>query len=210
MCSRDRSIRWLRGRGREIRSFPARFMYKELKMLFGGKKPSVRKFNLALRALSLEEQNRYYKVAYDAAFTEWDTLSQSYRTFLRDLLLHDKQRTADYLRRETVLGVLAYPLREPELLRRVFALLEQGYSVVPASGVCPVTALPLHGDRRLPERQTALGAADYRRPVRTVGQDAVGQRTGAGISVMLSVVKKKSFRIPVMRMALVNRMDLEG
>ena len=68
MCSRDRSIRWLRGRGREIRSFPARFMYKELKMLFGGKKPSVRKFNLALRALSLEEQNRYYKVVYDAAF----------------------------------------------------------------------------------------------------------------------------------------------
>ena len=42
------------------------------------------------------------------------------------------------------------------------SLLEQGYSVVLASGVCPVTALPLHGDRRLPERQTALGAADYR------------------------------------------------
>ena len=101
-------------------------MNKELKALFGGKKPSVRKFNLALRALSLEEQNRYYKVAYDAAFTEWDTLSQSYRTFLRDLLLHDKQRTADYLRRHTVLGVLGYPLREPELLRRLLALLEQG------------------------------------------------------------------------------------
>ena len=99
-------------------------MNKELKALFGGKKPSVRKFNLALCALSLEEQNRYYKVAYDAAFTEWDTLSQSYRTFLRDLLLHDKQRTADYLRRHTVLGVLGYPLREPELLRRLLALLE--------------------------------------------------------------------------------------
>ena len=156
-------------------------MYKELKALFGGKKPSVRKFNLALRALSLEEQNRYYKAAYDTAFTKWDTLSQSYRTFLRDLLLHDKQRTADYLRRHTVLGVLGYPLREP-----------------------------VHGDRRLPERQTALGAADYRRPVRTVGQDAVGQRTGPGVSLKLSVVKKKSFRIPVMRMIIVNRMGLEG
>ena len=101
-------------------------MYHELKKLFGGKKPSVRKFNLALRALSLEEQNRYYKVAYDAAFTEWDTLSQSYRTFLRDLLLHDKQRTADYLHQHTVLGVFGYPLREPKLLRRLLALLEQG------------------------------------------------------------------------------------
>ena len=150
-------------------------MYKDLKVLFGKEKPSVRKFNLKLRTLPPEEQARYYKAACDTAFTEWDRLPQSYRTFLRDLLLHDKQRTADYLRRETVLGVLAYPLREPELLRRVFALLEQGYSVVPASGVCPVTVLPLHGDRRLPERQTALGAADYRRPVRTVGQDTAGQ-----------------------------------
>ena len=101
-------------------------MYKELKALFGGKKPSVRKFNLALRALSLEEQNRYYKADYDTAFTKWDTLPQSYRTFLRDLLLHDKQRTVDYLRRHTVLGVLGYPLREPELLRRLLTLLEQG------------------------------------------------------------------------------------
>ena len=101
-------------------------MYKELKALFGGRKPSVRKFNLALQTVPSEEQSRYYKAAYDAAFTEWDTLPQSYQTFLRDLLMHDKQRTADYLRRHTVLGVLGYPLREPELLRRLLALLEQG------------------------------------------------------------------------------------
>ena len=101
-------------------------MYKELKMLFGGKKPSVRKFTFTLQTLPLEEQTRYYKMAYDAAFTKWDTLPQSYQTFLRDLLMHDKQRTADYLRRHTVLGTFAYPLREPELLRRLLALLEQG------------------------------------------------------------------------------------
>ena len=82
-------------------------MYKELKALFGGRKPSVRKFTLALQTVPSEEQSRYYKAAYDAAFTEWDT-------------------TADYLRRHTVLGVLGYPLREPELLRRLLALLEQG------------------------------------------------------------------------------------
>ena len=119
----------VRSKGEIIKApFRPFFMYHELKKLFGGKKPSVRKFNLALRALSLEEQNRYYKAAYDAAFTEWDTLPRSYQTFLRDLLMHDKQRTADYLRRHTVLGVLGYPLREPELLRRLLALLEQGTS----------------------------------------------------------------------------------
>ena len=101
-------------------------MYQDLKKLFGGKKPSVRQFNLALQALPSEEQSHYYKAACDAAFTEWDTLPQSYQTFLRDLLMHDKPRTADYLRRHTVLGVLGYPLREPELLRRLLALLEQG------------------------------------------------------------------------------------
>ena len=42
------------------------------------------------------------------------------------ICMHDKQRTADYLRRHTVLGALAYPLREPELVRRLLALLEQG------------------------------------------------------------------------------------
>ena len=68
-------------------------MYKELKALFGGRKPSVRKFTLALQTVPSEEQSRYYKAAYDAAFTEWDTLPQSYQTFLRDLLMHDKQRT---------------------------------------------------------------------------------------------------------------------
>ena len=146
-------------------------MYKELKALFGGRKPSVRKFTLALQTVPSEEQSRYYKAAYDAAFTEWDTLPQSYQTFLRDLLMHDKQRTADYLRRHTVLGVLGYPLREPELLRRLLALLEQGTA---SYRHLAFVLLPLHGDRRLPERQTALGAADYRRPVRTVGQDAVG------------------------------------
>ena len=30
------------------------------------------------------------------------------------------------MRRHTVLGMLGYPLREPELLRRLLALLEQG------------------------------------------------------------------------------------
>ena len=101
-------------------------MYKELKALFGGRKPSVRKFNLALQTVPSEEQSHYYKAACDAAFTERGTLPRSYQTFLRDLLLHDKQRTADYLRRHTVLGTFAYPLREPELLRRLLALLEQG------------------------------------------------------------------------------------
>ena len=103
-------------------------MYQDLKKLFGGKKPSVRKFNLALQTVPSEEQSRCYKAAYDAAFSEWGTLPRSYQTFLRDLLLHDKQRTADYLRRHTVLGALAYPLREPELVRRLLAVLEQGTS----------------------------------------------------------------------------------
>ncbi len=99
-------------------------MYQDLKELFGKEIPSVKKFNLKLSTLPTEKHPFYYKAAYDAAFTEWDTLAKSYRTFLTNLLLHDKQRTVDYLRRHTVFGSLVYILREPVLLRRLLSLSE--------------------------------------------------------------------------------------
>ena len=108
-------------------------MYQDLKELFGKEIPSVKKFNLKLSTLPVEMHPFYYKAAYDTAFTEWDTLTKSYRTFLTNLLLHDKQRTADYLRRHTVFGSLVYILREPVLLRRLLSLSEgKGNGGVPS------------------------------------------------------------------------------
>ena len=121
------------GRRGKTRTLCARFMYQELKELFGKEVPSVRKFNLKLSTLPAERHAYYYKAAYDAAFTEWDTLVISYRLFLTRLLMHDKQRTADYLRRHTAFGSLVYNLREPVLLRRLLSLLEgKGNGGVPS------------------------------------------------------------------------------
>lgn len=99
-------------------------MYEDLKALFEGKVPSVRKFVRKLSELPDPMQSFYYKAAYDTAFTEWDSVNKSYRTFLSNLLLHDKQRTLDYLRKHTVLGTLVYVLQEPEVLRRLIATFE--------------------------------------------------------------------------------------
>ena len=120
-------------------------MYHELKELFGKEKPSVRRFNRKLSALPAERQVHYLKSAYDTALTEWEHLPQTYRTFLTNFLLHDKQRTLDHLRRHTVIGTLSYPLQELALLRRLFSLLEEG-AVVPPPGICPAHGLPLRGN----------------------------------------------------------------
>lgn len=100
------------------------FMYEDLKALFGGEVPSVRKFTRKLSELTASMQAFYYKAAYNTAFTEWDSVNKSYRAFLSNLLLHDKQQTVDYLRKHTVLGTFVYVLREPEVLRRLMATLE--------------------------------------------------------------------------------------
>lgn len=99
-------------------------MYSELKALFGKEKPSVRKFNTKLSKLSAEEQAFYRMAAYKAAFCEWGKLSGMYRTFIHDLFTRDWQQTLVFLRDETVLGTLTYPLREPDLLQRFVGLVE--------------------------------------------------------------------------------------
>lgn len=90
----------------------------------GSGHPSVRKFRLKLSKLSPEEQERYYKMAYDAAFCEWEEMDDRDHLFLFCLFRKDWERTIAYLRKKTVLGMLAYPLREPLLFRKLIRLLE--------------------------------------------------------------------------------------
>ena len=62
VCSRDRSIRWLRGRGREIRSFPARLWIKNWKRCSGGR--SLPSGSLTLRFVRYHWKNKI-------AITRW-------------------------------------------------------------------------------------------------------------------------------------------
>lgn len=99
-------------------------MYSDLKALFGKEKPSVRKFIAKLSELSAEEQAFYREAVRVVAFCEWGELNGMYRTFIHDLFTRDWQQTLEFLQNETVLGSLAYPLREPDLLQRFIGLVE--------------------------------------------------------------------------------------
>lgn len=99
-------------------------MYNDLKILFKGGHPSVRKFRKKLSVLTTEEQEFYYKVAFDAAFCDWEEMDDRYHLFLFCLMRKDWERTIVYLRKKTVLGRLTYPLREPLLFRKLLRLFE--------------------------------------------------------------------------------------
>lgn len=99
-------------------------MYTKLKELFGTKTPSVRMFKSLLGNLPESEQLIYKKAAVDTAFCDWENTPERYRLFLGDLFQHHWQKTLDYLLTKTVLGLLGYDLQQPELLRKVFSLLE--------------------------------------------------------------------------------------
>lgn len=99
-------------------------MYSDLKALFGKEKPSVRKFIAKMNGLPMEEQVFYRKAVCKAAFCEWGELNGMYRVFIHDLFTRDWQQTLVFLREETVMGTLAYPLREADLLQRFVGLVE--------------------------------------------------------------------------------------
>ena len=99
-------------------------MYTKLKELFGTKTPSVRMFKSLLGNLPESEQLIYKKAAVDTAFCDWENTPERYRLFLGDLFQHHWQKTLDYLLNKTVFGLLGYDLQQPELLRKVFSLLE--------------------------------------------------------------------------------------
>lgn len=99
-------------------------MYNKLKELFGTAVPSVRMFKSLLKNLPESEQEVYKKAAVSAAFCDWAVLPQYYRDFLTRLFFHDKQKTLDYLLKETVLGSLRYKLHEPKLMQKLFTYVE--------------------------------------------------------------------------------------
>lgn len=99
-------------------------MYNDLKVLFKGGHPSVRKFRKKLSVLTTEEQEFYYKAAFDAAFCDWEEMDSRYHLFLFCLMRKDWERTISYFRKNTVLGRFTYHLREPLLFRKLLRLFE--------------------------------------------------------------------------------------
>ena len=102
-------------------------MYRDIKKLFGKEEPSGKKFRQKLSLLSVEEQDYYWKAAYEAAFCDWEGTPVHYRRFLTSLLKHNWQETIVWLRGKTVIGSLGFPLKNPVLVRKLLSLVEGQY-----------------------------------------------------------------------------------
>ena len=72
-------------------------MYEELKALFGKETPSVNKFDALLSELPPVRRLYYLRLAYKAAFSEWDIMTVRYQVFLTRLFTRDWQRTLNFL-----------------------------------------------------------------------------------------------------------------
>lgn len=98
-------------------------MYKIIKELLG-EKPSGRKFRKKTEQMAPEERAFYVKAVYDAAFCDWMEMTDEYRDFVLIFVCSDWGGSVRYLQTHTVLGKLAFPLREPLMLRRLLTLTE--------------------------------------------------------------------------------------
>lgn len=99
-------------------------MYDELKALFGKETPSVSKFERILSDLPPVRRLYYHRLAYKAAFCEWDIMTVRYQLFLTHFFTRDWQRTLDFLLEYTVLGTLRCNLREPDIIQRFIGQME--------------------------------------------------------------------------------------
>jgi hypothetical protein len=95
---------------------------QELKNLLGNA-PSVKRFNELLAGLPPREQERLYHHAYRVSMQQWSSLPKKYQVFFFDLVKHDWQRFLDYLRHETILGALIYPVEDADMLIRLLHLM---------------------------------------------------------------------------------------
>lgn len=67
----------------------------------------------------------YLRLAYKAAFSEWDIMTVRYQVFLTRLFTRDWQRTLNFLLEYTVLGTLRFDLQQPGIILRFIAQMEK-------------------------------------------------------------------------------------
>ncbi|WP_288207352.1 hypothetical protein [uncultured Parabacteroides sp.] len=67
----------------------------------------------------------HLRLAYKAAFSEWDIMTVRYQVFLTRLFTRDRQRTLNFLLEYTVLGTLRFDLQQPDIILRFIAQMEK-------------------------------------------------------------------------------------
>lgn len=96
----------------------------KLTELFADQIPSVKRFNELLAPLLEEERASYLRFSYEQALFNWDEQNLRHQTFLKRLVVHDRQSFLDYLMKHTIMGSLRYELQDPGMLQKLLNVLE--------------------------------------------------------------------------------------
>ena len=102
-------------------------MKEQLIALFGGHRPSVRKYYEYLECMPLEQRGIFCKQTYGIALAEWNELGSAYQQFFICLIKKERQQFVDYIREDTVLGKFLYEADDLNLLLKVLNLWMQPY-----------------------------------------------------------------------------------
>ena len=108
-------------------------MKEQLIALFGGHRPSVRKYYEYLECMPLEQRGIFCKQTYGIALAEWNELGPAYQQFFICLIKKERQQFVDYIREDTVLGKFLYEADDLNLLLKVLNLWMQPYENIKPS-----------------------------------------------------------------------------
>jgi len=96
--------------------------YIDLRELFGGKRPTLPVFYDLMKELSSEERDERIRQIFRISLNEWRDINETYRLFLKNLIISNRQLFICFYRTETVMGELLHPCGCIETLVLFFVL----------------------------------------------------------------------------------------
>jgi hypothetical protein len=93
---------------------------KRLQSALGTKEPTITSFRNALRTLPEEEIEAMKRDIFALAFLYWPELAKYQQGYVETILGHEPEMLLTYLIKDTVLGALRYPVKEPESFCKFF------------------------------------------------------------------------------------------
>ena len=95
-------------------------IFKRLQVALGTKEPTITSFRNALRTLPEKERESMKRDIFALAFLYWPELAKYQQGYVETILGHEPEMLLTYLIKDTVLGALRYPVKEPESFCKFF------------------------------------------------------------------------------------------
>lgn len=104
-------------------------VFKRVQTVLGTKHPTTALYENVLNQLPANEQLRLKNDIFLLAFGYWNQLPEYFHQFLINYFTHDRESLLDFVLENTLLGALRYKLSHPQLVIKVFHILERNKKV---------------------------------------------------------------------------------